>query len=146
MNRCTSVSFSPFVVAVTSFPASQVRRMAISPFSLMSNDLPLNSAAFPSSLGLASSPLTPHTTTSANTAVSALNHKFFWTISISLSLFLRQQVPEDSCPLKMVGTRTRQIVQRTGSATPEIHLHLECLLLFDARHDAQQSRLRTRGP
>src|ERR1700722_8758481 len=103
MNRCTSVSLSPFVVAVNSFPPAQLRRMAASPLSFRSNVLPLNSAALPSSVGLTSPACPPLSTASGSSAVSAHNCQIFQTIVISFSFNLGQVVPEVLPHLQWLG-------------------------------------------
>ena len=91
-----------------------------------------------SSLGLASSPLTPHTTASVNNAVVTA-HPPVLTDHFGSPRCAFGSHAGGFAPTRMVGTRTRQVLQRTGPATPEVHRKLECLL-FDARHDPQQGR------
>src|ERR1017187_7805566 len=88
MNKCTSVSFSPLVVTVTSLPAANVRRTATSPFSFISYALLLNVDPLPPSVGLSSC------TTAAPEATIA--HATARTHATQFLTFIRNSFGDDS--------------------------------------------------
>src|SRR3984885_6827002 len=83
MNKCTSVSLSPLAVTVTGLPATNGRRTATSPFSLISNTLFLNADALPASLVLSSSATAAPEATIAHASATAGNTQFLTFICVS---------------------------------------------------------------